>query len=196
MPPHDSPAQDLALISGAHTQAWPGHCTRPLDKYILSIEFPRFASESEITRISSLHTIAPFSLLWPIMVLVHSFHLLWAVNLVRGVVAQDYLGSQPLSRLANGFIVEYAEDSQTRSVVSPSSLTSNKSISVECQGPYQEPLGCTCVLHLRIACGFAVVLSTRVLNGLHERMIQVARATWAVSANELVFSSPMAAANM
>lgn len=53
------------------------------------------------------------------MVLVHSFYLLGAVNFVHGVVAQDFPGSQPLSRLANGFIVEYADDPQTHSVVSP-----------------------------------------------------------------------------
>ncbi|KAH8785838.1 peptidase S8/S53 domain-containing protein [Diaporthe sp. PMI_573] len=50
------------------------------------------------------------------MVLVHSFYLLGAVNFVHGVVAQDFPGSQPLSHLANGFIVEYADDPQTHSV--------------------------------------------------------------------------------
>lgn len=58
------------------------------------------------------------------MVLVHSFYLLGAVNFVRGVVAQDFPGSQPLSRLANGFIVEYADDPQTHSVVSSPLLIS------------------------------------------------------------------------
>lgn len=58
------------------------------------------------------------------MVLVHSFYLLGAVNIVRGVVAQDFSGSQPLSRLANGFIVEYADDPQTHSVVSSNFLIS------------------------------------------------------------------------
>lgn len=53
------------------------------------------------------------------MVLLHSFYLLGTVNFVHGVVAQDFPGSQPLSRLANGFIVEYADDPQTHSVVSP-----------------------------------------------------------------------------
>lgn len=52
------------------------------------------------------------------MVLVRSFYLLGAVNLVQGVAAQDFTESQPLSRLANGFIVEYADDPQTHSVVS------------------------------------------------------------------------------
>lgn len=56
------------------------------------------------------------------MVAVHSFYLLGAVNFVHGVVAQDFPGSQPLSRLANGFIVEYADDPQTHSVVSSSFL--------------------------------------------------------------------------
>lgn len=58
------------------------------------------------------------------MVLVHSFYLLGVVNFVHGVVAQDFPGSQPLSRLANGFIVEYADDPQTHSVVSSPFLTS------------------------------------------------------------------------
>lgn len=58
------------------------------------------------------------------MVLVHSFYLLGAVNFVHGVAAQDFSGSQPLSRLANGFIVEYADDPQTHSVVSSPFLTS------------------------------------------------------------------------
>lgn len=70
-------------------------------------------------RASSLHPIVPYSLVRPRMVLVHSFYLLGAVNFVHGVVAQDFPGSQPLSRLANGFIVEYADDPQTHSVVSP-----------------------------------------------------------------------------
>lgn len=58
------------------------------------------------------------------MVLVHSFYLLGAVNFVHGVVAQDSAASQPLSRLANGFIVEYADDPQTHSVVSSPFLVS------------------------------------------------------------------------
>lgn len=58
------------------------------------------------------------------MVLVHSFYLLGAVSFVQGVVAQEFLGSQPLSRLANGFIVEYADDPQTHSEVSRSFMMS------------------------------------------------------------------------
>ncbi|KAG8169109.1 hypothetical protein KVR01_001858 [Diaporthe batatas] len=50
------------------------------------------------------------------MVRLHSFCFFGAVNFVHGVVAQDISGSQPLSRLANGFIVEYADDPQTHSV--------------------------------------------------------------------------------
>ena len=52
------------------------------------------------------------------MVLAHSFYLIGAVNFVHVVVAQDFPGSQSLSHLANGFIVEYADDPQTHSVVS------------------------------------------------------------------------------
>lgn len=59
------------------------------------------------------------------MVLVRSFYLLGAVNLVQGVAAQDFTESQPLSRLANGFIVEYADDPQTHSVVSSPFLVSS-----------------------------------------------------------------------
>lgn len=58
------------------------------------------------------------------MVLVHSFYLVGALNFVQGVVAHEFLGSQPLSRLANGFIVEYADDPQTHSEVSRSLMMS------------------------------------------------------------------------
>ncbi|POS73646.1 serine endopeptidase [Diaporthe helianthi] len=50
------------------------------------------------------------------MVHIHSFYLLGAVNFVHGVVAQEFPASQPLSRLANGFIVEYADGPESQSV--------------------------------------------------------------------------------
>lgn len=82
----------------------------------LIVKFPPSSSGS----CQPLHAIQPFIVhsFWPMMVLIHSFYLVGAVSLVHGVVAQDFPGFQPLSRLANGFIVEYADDPQTHSVVS------------------------------------------------------------------------------
>lgn len=84
------------------------------------------------------------------MVHVHSFYLLGAVSFVHGVAAQDFPGPQPLSRLANGFIVEYADDPQTHSVVSPSYLMSEPR-SVEL-GWAVLPLHIAFVLLLKVFC--------------------------------------------
>lgn len=126
------------------------------------------------------------------MVLVHSFYLLGAVSFVQCVVAQEFLGSQPLLRLANGFIVEYADDPQTHSEVSRSFMMSDLRFTE--RGSNYESLWAVPVLAIWTLLVHCCCLAARAFEW-HTSAAGQAGFHWAVSANESILK-PMAAANM